>query len=81
MTTLTRNQFYVIARAAAKGGEFKIKFADRPMAIAFLCDVAGMPSQVWQPTKDAHYIERWDLADGYVAQFGIGALVVFSPAQ
>lgn len=81
MTTLTRNQLYLLARAAAKGGAFKIEFQDRPMAIAFLCDVAGMPSHVWQPTKDAHYIDRWDLGDGYVAQFGIGSLVVFSPAQ
>jgi len=81
MTTLTRNQLYLLARAAAKGGEFKIEFSDRSMAIAFLRDVAGLPSRVWEPTQDAHYRDRWDLGDGYVAQFGIGALVVFSPAQ
>lgn len=73
MTTLTRNQLYLLARAAAKGGDFKIEFSDRSMAIAFLCDVAG--------TQDAHYRDRWDLGDGYVATFGIGGLVVFSPAQ
>ena len=77
MTTLTRNQFYVIARAAAKGGEFKIEFSDRSMAIAFLCDVAGLPSRAWMPTLNAHYIDRWELPDGYVATFGIGNLVVF----
>ena len=80
MTTLTRYQFYVNARAAAKGGDFKIEFSDRSMAIAFLCDVAGLPIRVSQPTQDAHYRDRWDLGDGYVATFGIGALVVFSPA-
>lgn len=69
MTTLTRRQIYVLARAAAKGGDFKIEFHCRPMAIAFLCDVAG--------TQDAHYRDRWDLGDGYVATFGIGNLVVF----
>lgn len=77
MTTLTRNQFYVIARAAAKGGEFKIEFSDRSMAIAFLCDVAGLPDRVWEPAQDAHFRYRWDLGDGYVATFGIGNLVVF----
>lgn len=81
MTNLTRRQIYVLARAAAKGGEFKIKFHCRPMAIAFLCDVAGLPSRAWLPTLNAHYIDRWDLGDGYVATFGIGGLVVFSPAQ
>ena len=81
MTSMTRNQLYLLARAAAKGGAFKIEFSDRRAAIAFLCDVAGMPSSVWQPTQDAHYRDHWDLGDGYSAEFGIGALVVFSPTM
>ncbi len=79
MTNLTRNQLYLLARAAAKGASFKIEFTNRPMAIAFLCDVAGLPSRAWKPTQKAHYSDRWYLADGYVAEIGIDGLVVFHP--
>lgn len=61
MTTLTRNQLYLLARAAAKGGDFKIEFSDRSMAIAFLFDVAGQTSST----------DRWDLGDGYTASLGL----------
>ena len=75
MTTMTRYQFYAIARAAAQGGTFKVEFKDRDMGLAFLLDVAGLPTRTWQCT------DRWDLPDGYSAVFGIGGLVVFTPPQ
>jgi len=78
MTTMTRYQFYNIARAAAQGGTFKIEFSDRSMAIKFLTDVAGLPTRTWQCT------DRWDLPDGYSAVIGpyyTTAIVVFTPAQ
>lgn len=75
MTTMTRYQFYAIARAAARGNEFKIKFEDLGMAEKFLIDLAGLPVRTWSCT------DRWDLDDGYSATIGMGGLVVFTPAQ
>jgi hypothetical protein len=78
MTTMTRYQFYSLARAAAQGGTFKIEFKDRSMAIGFLNDVAG------QPVIDGNLNDRWDLGDGYVATLGpyyTTGIVVFTPAR
>ena len=65
MTTMTRYQFYSLARAAAQGGTFKIEFKDRSMAIGFLNDVAG------QPVIDGNLNDRWDLGDGYIYKYCI----------